>query len=171
MDNVNAMQLHCKHFFHTLTRQGFSLVEVTIAMGIMSFCLLAMLGMLPVGLNQERKATDQFLALQALSALAADFQNTPSGNSETPFYKLSVPAPGASSLTDWHTLSLDENLTLRPNTNNLPQAYEAAYKMEVPASKFGSYTLTLRISKNERNGTSTNASIDSVESVIKKSAM
>ena len=39
-------------------RSGFSLVEVTLAIGIVAFALLAIIGLIPVGLNSSRDAID-----------------------------------------------------------------------------------------------------------------
>ena len=58
---------------------AFSLVEVTMAMGLMAFCLVAMLGMLPVGLKQERDSNDQLTAMQVLTAVENDFQTVLNG--------------------------------------------------------------------------------------------
>jgi len=55
---------------------AFSLVEVTIAVGLMAFCLVAMLGVLPVGLMQERGSADKLAAMQVLTAVESDFQNS-----------------------------------------------------------------------------------------------
>lgn len=75
-----------------IARAGFSLVEVTMAMGIMSFCLVAMLGMLPVGLRQARQSSDQATAMQVLAAVRSDFQNVPtSGKSK----RFEIPADTA----------------------------------------------------------------------------
>lgn len=72
-------------------KAGFSLVEVTMALGLMSFCLVAMLGMLPVGLKQARLSTDQVGAMQVLAAVQNDFQYMPSG--ETQEFKIKAGAP------------------------------------------------------------------------------
>ncbi len=66
---------------------AFSLVEVTIAVGLMSFCLVAMLGMLPVGLMQERGSSDKIAAMQVLTAVESDFQNSVA-NGVTTQYKI-----------------------------------------------------------------------------------
>lgn len=72
---------------------GFSLVEVTLAMGLVSFCLVAMLGMLPVGLNQEQRSTEQLNAMHVIAAISSDFQ-TGSAVS-TPRFGLPLAAAGS----------------------------------------------------------------------------
>ena len=58
------------------------------ALGLMSFCLVAMLGMLPVGLRQERDSTDKMAAMQVLAAVGSDFQNTTTDSGETVQYSI-----------------------------------------------------------------------------------
>lgn len=67
---------------------GFSLVEVTVAVGLMAFCLVAMLGVLPVGLMQERSSVDKQTATQVLAAVESDFLNSTVAGSETTLYKI-----------------------------------------------------------------------------------
>lgn len=49
---------------------GFSLVEVVIALGIVSFALVATLGLLLVGLGSQRQAASYARSIQALSELS-----------------------------------------------------------------------------------------------------
>jgi uncharacterized protein (TIGR02598 family) len=56
---------------------GFSLVEVTLAMGIVVFCLVAMMGLLTVGLTSNQAAVSQSAASSILSAVIADLRATP----------------------------------------------------------------------------------------------
>src|SRR5947199_10357205 len=60
---------------------GFSLVEVTLALGITSFCLLAVLGLLPSGTKISRAATRStkanLVAAQVMNFLRSDVQLPP----------------------------------------------------------------------------------------------
>jgi len=49
---------------------AFSLVEVVIALGIISFAMVAILGLLPVGLSAQRQAVSRAQCVQMLSALS-----------------------------------------------------------------------------------------------------
>ncbi len=51
-------------------RAAFSLVEVTLAVGLISFVLVALLGLLPAGLNVQRNAVLEARSTQVLSDLA-----------------------------------------------------------------------------------------------------
>lgn len=57
---------------------GFSLVEVTVAIGIVSFALLAVVGLLPVGLKSIKSATEQSAAANTLTALAESLRSAQS---------------------------------------------------------------------------------------------
>jgi len=55
-------------------RSGFSLIEVTIALGIATFCLVALFALLPMGLNQNRDTIEQTVATSIAANIAADIR-------------------------------------------------------------------------------------------------
>ena len=60
---------------------AFSLVEVTLALGISAFCLMAVFGLIPVGVQTNRNATSQTAASNIMAAVVADLRATPKPNS------------------------------------------------------------------------------------------
>jgi uncharacterized protein (TIGR02598 family) len=58
---------------------AFSLVEVTLAIGVAAFCLIAVMGLLPVATQTSRKASQQTTANAILSAVIADLRTVPKG--------------------------------------------------------------------------------------------
>jgi uncharacterized protein (TIGR02598 family) len=58
-------------------KSGFSLVEVTLALGIAAFCLIAVFGLLPVGVQTNRNATSQTAATNVMAAVISDLRATP----------------------------------------------------------------------------------------------
>jgi uncharacterized protein (TIGR02598 family) len=56
---------------------AFSLVEVTLALGIAAFCLIAIFGLMPVGVQTNRNATSQTAATNIIVAVVADLRATP----------------------------------------------------------------------------------------------
>jgi uncharacterized protein (TIGR02598 family) len=60
---------------------GFSLVEVTLALGVAAFCLIAVFGLMPVGVQTNRNATSQTAATNIIATVIADLRATPSTNS------------------------------------------------------------------------------------------
>jgi uncharacterized protein (TIGR02598 family) len=55
-------------------RSGFSLIEVTIALGIATFCLVALFALLPMGLNQNRDTIEQTIATSIAANIASDIR-------------------------------------------------------------------------------------------------
>ena len=56
---------------------AFSLVEVTLALGIAAFCLIAVFGLMPVGVQTNRNATSQTAATNIIATVVADLRATP----------------------------------------------------------------------------------------------
>jgi uncharacterized protein (TIGR02598 family) len=56
---------------------AFSLVEVTLALGIAAFCLIAVFGLMPVGVQTNRNATSQTAATGIVASVIADMRATP----------------------------------------------------------------------------------------------
>jgi type II secretory pathway pseudopilin PulG len=79
---------------------AFSLVEVTLAIGVAAFCLLAVVGLLPVGLKTNQAANRQTIANGIVTQIIGDLRSasrripSPSDNSSVEF-TLCVP-PGCS---------------------------------------------------------------------------
>ena len=56
---------------------GFSLVEVTLALGVAAFCLLTLFGLLPLGFQTNQNSISQTTAASLLSSIVADLRATP----------------------------------------------------------------------------------------------
>jgi prepilin-type N-terminal cleavage/methylation domain-containing protein len=56
------------------SQRGFSLVEVVLAMGVVAFCLLAIVGMMPVTLNTQKTSIQQTTANELLAQVLADLR-------------------------------------------------------------------------------------------------
>jgi uncharacterized protein (TIGR02598 family) len=67
------------------TVPAFSLVEVTLALGIAAICLLALFGLMPVGVQTNRSATSQTAATNIIAAVVADLRATPTTNTSSQF--------------------------------------------------------------------------------------
>lgn len=53
---------------------AFSLIEVTISIGIVAFALIAVVGLLPVGLSSQKQANEQATGVQALARISEALQ-------------------------------------------------------------------------------------------------
>jgi uncharacterized protein (TIGR02598 family) len=65
-------------------RNAFSLVEVTLALGIASICLIAVFALLPIGISTNRNAIGQSIATDILSAVVSDLRATPNTTTTSP---------------------------------------------------------------------------------------
>jgi type II secretory pathway pseudopilin PulG len=58
---------------------AFSLVELTLSLGIAAFCLIAVFGLMPVGVQTNRNATSQTASTNILSSVVSDIRASPKG--------------------------------------------------------------------------------------------
>lgn len=82
---------------------AFSLVEVTVALGVAGFCLLAIYGLLPVGQVSHQLASEQTVANQIVSEIVSDLRATQKASitpsASSPLFGLTIPdAGGADSM-------------------------------------------------------------------------
>jgi uncharacterized protein (TIGR02598 family) len=71
--------------------RAFSLIEVTMAIGIAAFCLVAIFALLPTGLNTNQASVQQTIAAGIASGIVADLRATPvtaAGGNLSPRYQL-----------------------------------------------------------------------------------
>ncbi len=59
---------------------GFSLTEVVIAIGILSFCLIAIVGLMPAGLKVTEQGVEEGRAMQTLAALSTSLRSATSSD-------------------------------------------------------------------------------------------
>jgi uncharacterized protein (TIGR02598 family) len=70
---------------------GFSLVEVALALGITAFCLTSILGLLPVGLTINQTSAEQTASANIARTIISDFRTAVSGSLTTsPFYQFDL---------------------------------------------------------------------------------
>ena len=69
-------------------QSAFSLVEVTVALGIGAFCLIAIFGLIPIGTTTNRNAAAESTATSILSAITADLRSTPTSSNASPRYNI-----------------------------------------------------------------------------------
>ena len=61
----------------TCKNSAFSLIEVTLALGIGAFCLIAVFGLVPVAVLTNRNAISQTAATNIMAAVVSDLRATP----------------------------------------------------------------------------------------------
>ena len=75
------------------TTAAFSLIEVTLALGIAAFCLVAVFGLVPVGVQTNRNATSQSAATNIVSAVIADLRGTPTVSNTSSQFAITFGTP------------------------------------------------------------------------------
>jgi hypothetical protein len=71
---------------------AFSLVEVTLALGIAAFCLIAVFGLMPIGVQTNRNATSQTAATNIMAAVVADLRATPNSGNTSAQFGITIPS-------------------------------------------------------------------------------
>jgi type II secretory pathway pseudopilin PulG len=92
---------------HPSSFSAFTLIEVTLALGVAAFCLLTIFALLPIGLNTNQNAYQQTIAAGIATAVAADLHGTAAG-SKTSRFQIPIPAAG-SSISVSHSLFFGDN--------------------------------------------------------------
>jgi uncharacterized protein (TIGR02598 family) len=89
----------------TWRTKGFSLIEVTLALGVAAVSLLAIFALLPVGVKTNQVAIEQIASTDVLSAVTADLRATPvttprGGATTSPRFGIAIPRnPVAANIT------------------------------------------------------------------------
>lgn len=104
-------------------RSGFSLVEVSLALGIVAICLVTIFGLLPVGLQTAQISNQQVASADIISAIIADLRATPitiprGGGTTSPQFAINIPANPVATATI-STLFFDGGGVATPSTNSL----------------------------------------------------
>ena len=78
---------------------GFSLVEVALAMGLATYCLVAVSGLLTVGITSGQTSNQQTAAANLVKSVVADLHVAPAvaggaGFIKSPQFGFEIPAPG-----------------------------------------------------------------------------
>lgn len=77
-------------------RGAFTLIEVTVALGVATFCLVTVFTLVPIGLTSNQAAFEQTTAGNISDAILADLRCAqPMGASESPRFGIPIPAPPA----------------------------------------------------------------------------
>jgi len=87
--------------------RAFSMIEVTMALGIAVFGIITIFALLPTGLNLTRESSAQCLAVNILTGLASDIRNS-DGAASTKVFKIPLGSVGSGVIYfDESGLSLD----------------------------------------------------------------
>jgi len=118
------------------TQGAFSLVEVILALGVASFCILVVFALLPVGMDTNRDSITQTTAASLSGLIVADLRGTPGASGNTaptsPLYGIAFPLAGGGSQNTSFFLNADGS------TNSVgapsPPPFRATVTVGTPAS-------------------------------------
>jgi uncharacterized protein (TIGR02598 family) len=132
---------------------AFSLVEVTLALGVAAFALVAIFGLLPVGLNSNQASIEQTAATSIATGIISDLRTTPITSTTSTRYGITIPTTGSAT----HTVFIKEDGTAagaqdaNANPSQNPR-YRATLVFTVPPAKTAYFGQT---SPTATQGTST----------------
>lgn len=139
--------------------KGFSLIEVTLALGVTAVALITLIGMVPVGLNTFRTAIETTVRTDVTRRIIADLQQTPFAsisNSSSPIYFTDEGIPVGNSPTTNSVFkvdySVDSNAKLpgaSTNTTSLKRVFVKFYTQQDQAKNGPStYTNVVYVADN-----------------------
>jgi uncharacterized protein (TIGR02598 family) len=126
---------------------AFTLIEVTLALGVASFCMLSVFGLVPIGLTTNQNAAQQTTAAGIATAISADMHGTPVASGTAATYRFQIPIPAYSATaSQMHTLYFSQDGAPAPGsaidskpvvTGSNPALYRATvtYTADPNASK------------------------------------
>ncbi len=105
------------------TPYGFSLTEVVIAIGILSFCVIAIVGLMPAGLRVTEQGVEEGRAMQTLASLSTSLRSATSSDGTNftaakPFTNLSWRVGGSRENT---TFFFTENASVSTSSSDSRQ--------------------------------------------------
>ena len=125
------------------SRAAFSLVEVTIALGVAAVCLVAVMGLLPVGINTNQASFQQTIATNILSAVVSDLRTVPKGaNNSSKQYKIVFPN-SANSPPAFVYFSHDGSTGQKPDKAETDTVFYATISYMAPPAGAGDRTATV----------------------------
>jgi uncharacterized protein (TIGR02598 family) len=68
------------------------LLEVVLALGVAAFCLIAVLGLLPVGVQTNRNASSQTAVSNIIATVMSDLRTTPAAATTSPEFAIAFDA-------------------------------------------------------------------------------
>jgi Tfp pilus assembly protein PilV len=136
---------------------GFSLIEVVIAIGIVSFSILAVVGLLPTGLKTVKNANEQAGAANVLNAIAESLRQASSADGLT-FSNAFAGQPIQYNIGASPTNTTWTNLTLEGVTNDQFSRIEAQLSITPPSNSVSPGQATISVAWSANPNLSWNSS-------------
>ncbi|MDQ3623230.1 MAG: hypothetical protein M3463_12175 [Verrucomicrobiota bacterium] len=140
------------------TASGLTLVEICLALGIAGFCLIAVFGLLPVGINTNQSAVEQTAAASIATMVAADLQMkkvAPDGEESeadqrnlSPRFGFTIPVAGEPPSAAPQTIYMGEDLSPTGSLGSGPtetSRYRVSVGFTPPEEASSKWTTSARI--------------------------
>jgi type II secretory pathway pseudopilin PulG len=119
---------------------GFSLIEVTLALGVAGFCLLAVFGLLPVGVQTNQRSLSQTAATAILSSVVADMRATPTTATTSMQYQIAFGAAKTLYFDSSGRCSSDFAGSIKPDGSSWSPPIQTRYQLNVTFPPNGGFT-------------------------------
>lgn len=137
-------------------QDGFSLIEVTLALGIAAFALVPIVALLPVGLKSAGNSFDESRAVNLLNAVVADRRATPYVNGSAIFGLPPLTSALTAPVTGDFGVSDDDKVIAM--TDIAKARYRVTYRVMPPvAGGANPYVIRIRVSWPAQNANSPEA--------------
>jgi len=114
-------------------RSGFSLIEVTIALGITAFCLTTLMGLIPAGIRSNRSAHEKHTAAEVAGLLISDLLSAPNGVQQS-VDGLKIPDAGNSNNTTVQQVYYSEMADANGNHFSSSRTGDSRYLLSITMS-------------------------------------
>lgn len=122
---------------------AFSLVEVTLAIGVAAFCLLTIMGLLPVATQTSRNASQQTTATDILSAVVSDLRTVPKADTRNSSKQFKINFPNNRNNPNYLYFSNDGSTADKPDHPASDTVFWVTTTYIDPPAGAGSRTATL----------------------------
>jgi len=100
----------------------------------MSFCLVALLGLLPLSLITIKNASEETTGINIVSTIVSDLKSTPSTAQSSPIYQLALPAMNAS-VSQSQVLYVDQAGAVLTNASSAGARYKVTVTLSPPTAQ------------------------------------
>jgi hypothetical protein len=110
---------------------AFSLVEVTLALGVAAFCLIAVFGLMPVGVQTNRNANSQTAASSVIAAVTADLRTTPTANNTSSQFRITFDTPKTLYFDGAGECSIDASGSTKVDGSSWSPPLQTRYRLNI----------------------------------------
>jgi uncharacterized protein (TIGR02598 family) len=151
----------------TSSSSAFSLVEVVIAMGVAAFCLVAMLGLIPTGVQSVKSTTDQTGATTILNEVVTDLRSTSLGSNLSPGLGIALPMAGVANSVNSTNIIFSESGATISNSTSLNGRYLATITLSNSSAYITTALIQVRWPATART-TNSQGNVETITTIIRQ---